>query len=596
MSKSNSSPHAEASRTNAPTSPSRRRFLVEAAATPVAATVIGLPKAQAQQVTDPSSSAPGGLLGPTDPETRRLQAARARRRALVVARERPLPNHTNNGDDGAYPNFIGSFHKSLPHTQDGLVDPAAYDAYRAALATGNPTDFSAVPGGCADPAQQRPLVDPLSGLGYTLTGPDPAQGFMPPAPAFASAETAAEMVEVLWAACARDVPFTRYDSDPLIALACDELSQMEDFKGPKQNGRVTPSTFMRVGLPGDSVGPYLSQFLTLPSPLGTSELPNHHVVFLPGSNFMTDYNEWLTIQNGCAPTRDRPFDPVRRIIRNARDITSYVQVDLLAQTYFQAVALMATTEGVVGQLGMPSGPGGLGVPPDENHPYRAQADSFHLQEPLGQLGAAWILALMWEVSQRAVAAQWYQKYFVHRRQRPEYYCGLVHNMVANGASYPIHQQVLNSRGLSKVFTLNGTYLLPMSFPEGSPTHPAYGSGHATVAGACITILKAFFDESFPIQNPMVPTEDGQSLVPYTGPDADQLTVGSELNKLCSNVTLARTFAGVHWRSDGIESNRLGEQVAIGLLEELAFTYNYAFPNGFNLTRFDGTQVTIGGTA
>lgn len=41
----------------------------------------------------------------------------------------------------------------------------------------------------------------------------------------------------------------------------------------------------------------------------------------------------------------------------------------------------------------------------------------------------------------------------------------------------------------------GTYFLPMAFPEGSPTHPSYGSGHATVAGACTTILKAFFDES-----------------------------------------------------------------------------------------------------
>lgn len=26
-------------------------------------------------------------------------------------------------------------------------------------------------------------------------------------------------------------------------------------------------------------------------------------------------------------------------------------------------------------------------------------------------------------------------------------------------------------------------------------HPAYGAGHATVAGACVTMLKAFFDTS-----------------------------------------------------------------------------------------------------
>ena len=36
-------------------------------------------------------------------------------------------------------------------------------------------------------------------------------------------------------------------------------------------------------------------------------------------------------------------------------------------------------------------------------------------------------------------------------------------------------------------------LLPMAFQEGSPMHPAYGAGHATVAGACVTVLKAFFN-------------------------------------------------------------------------------------------------------
>ena len=29
-------------------------------------------------------------------------------------------------------------------------------------------------------------------------------------------------------------------------------------------------------------------------------------------------------------------------------------------------------------------------------------------------------------------------------------------------------------------------------------HPAYGAGHATVAGACVTILKAFFDHTHPL--------------------------------------------------------------------------------------------------
>ena len=45
--------------------------------------------------------------------------------------------------------------------------------------------------------------------------------------------------------------------------------------------------------------------------------------------------------------------------------------------------------------------------------------------------------------------------------------------------------------------------------EGCPTHPSYGAGHATVAAACVTILKAWFDESFVFPNPVVP--DGLGL-------------------------------------------------------------------------------------
>jgi hypothetical protein len=101
-------------------------------------------------------------------------------------------------------------------------------------------------------------------------------------------------------------------------------------------------------------------------------------------------------------------------------------------------------------------------------------------------------------------------------------------------------------------------LLPQVFPEGSPLHPSYGSGHATVAGACVTILKAMFDGSTGYANPVVASADGLSLVPYVGSDANSLTVEGELNKLASNVAHGRNIAGVHWRSDAYWSLRLGE--------------------------------------
>ncbi len=104
----------------------------------------------------------------------------------------------------------------------------------------------------------------------------------------------------------------------------------------------------------------------------------------------------------------------------------------------------------------------------------------------------------------------------------------------------------------------------------------------------MTILKAWFDESFVIPNPVVPDETGTTLVPYIGPD---LTVGGELNKIASNVANGRNIAGVHWRSDSTESLKLGEALAISLLRDQKATYNERF-DGFMLTKFDGTTVAI----
>ena len=105
----------------------------------------------------------------------------------------------------------------------------------------------------------------------------------------------------------------------------------------------------------------------------------------------------------------------------------------------------------------------------------------------------------------------------------------------------------------------------------------------------MTILKAWFDESFVIEHPAEPDPSGVTLFPYNG--SDTLTIGGELNKMASNVALGRNTAGVHWRSDGTESLKLGEAIAISVLRDQKLGYNEVF-NGFSLTKFDGTKVTV----
>ena len=89
----------------------------------------------------------------------------------------------------------------------------------------------------------------------------------------------------------------------------------------------------------------------------------------------------------------------------------------------------------------------------------------------------------------------------------------------------------------------------------------------------------------------MPSNDGLSLLDYTGPDAGELTVNGELNKLGHNVSFGHGIhAGIHWRSDTDTSLLLGEAVALSFLQDKAQTYNEPFT--VQLTKFDGTTATI----
>ena len=104
----------------------------------------------------------------------------------------------------------------------------------------------------------------------------------------------------------------------------------------------------------------------------------------------------------------------------------------------------------------------------------------------------------------------------------------------------------------------------------------------------MTVLKAFFDESFVIPDPVVPSEDGLTLRPWQG---EPLTVGGELNKLAFNMAFGRDIAGVQFRRDVIMGISLGFETAKSILAGHATTYHEAF-DGFTVTAFDGTATPI----
>ncbi len=498
------------------------------------------------------------------PQERRNAALQIRRDAAQARRRLPLPRHLDNGDEIFFANRIGSYSKALPHNALGEVDAAAYNAFLHAVTTGRTFDFEAIPlGGTAK------LACPLGGQTFSLDGVDSHATFLATPPTFSSAWEAGEMVELYWQALTRDIHFANYNNDPLINQAAAELSHVTDFRGPKSGGAVTPGTLFRGETAGDLTGPYISQFLWKDIPYGAHTIMQKYRVPNANDNHMTSYSDWLNILRGGAPTTAISFDPTPRYIRNGSDLGAYVHSDFSYQGYLNAALILLSF-------------GGAAV--DPNNPYRTLLK----QGSFVNFGGPHILDLVAKAALEGLKAAWFHKWYVHRRLRPEVFSGRVHNHLTGAKTYPIHADVLDSQGADAVFSRHGTYLLPMAFPEGSPTHPAYPAGHAVIAGACATVLKAFFNESFVIPSPVEASADGLTLNPFTG---GNLTVGGELNKLAANIAIGRDTAGVHWRTDGVEGLRLGEQVGISLLEDEFDTHSEDFI-GFNITKFDGSFVTI----
>ncbi len=462
-------------------------------------------------------------------------------------------------------------------TKTGLPKPASYKALKETLdrirrnvtvnggraqymANGNDpvSDFNSGMNGFLG---YRPLVNPLAGVSFDTEGPDPHEHPLLPPPTL-NGEQFWEMRELYWMALLRDVPFAAWADHKLVTRAADDLDGAPGKPAEALSAKtIDPATLFRGMAPGDAAGPYLSQFLLQTVRFGTFEYEQRQHTAPPGIDHLTEWGAWLAVQDGAPvdPGRDA-LDTSGTYIRNLRDLATYVHFDQLHQAYFNAGLILI--EG--------------GYPLDSGNPYKGNPH----QDGFGTFGGPALLVLLSEVATRALKAVWFNKWFVHRRMRPEEFGGRI-EAGRTAADFGQAVELVRAR--------TGTALLPMAFPEGSPTHPAYGAGHATVAGACVTILKAWFDTGCEMRNPVVASPDGRSLLPYLG--GESLKVGGELNKLAANISLGRNAAGVHWRSDYTESIRLGELVALEILRQHTATFAETGAS-FTVPLFRGGQAVV----
>lgn len=591
----------------------------------------------------------------------------------------------------------------------------------------------------------RNWESPLAGHAYDLEGPDAGDVGMAAAPALGDDELLAEMAEVYALAALRDTPFETWSNpkNPVIfgddhygksipgpiGGIVEDLKRLDFFKNYKKEAKprtprdrrrlarrgknedLTLNSMFRGSAPGSMVGPYLSQFMLIGTggekgmggmpddgakdvrhscpmgvgmdgkePLraedgyigyGAQRIDQRIRAQQPGLDHMTDWTLWLDVQNGAKVNGLDKFDQDGRprFINTPRDLATYVHFDQLYQAYLNACLLMLEYKLPFDQ-GMPSGNG---------HTTRGSFATF---------GGPHVLALMTEVSSRALKAVRRQKFQHHLRGRPEQLAAMLtlalhkpkklgtagalakkaiakfidrapniesmiiaRNKEQNKARIASHAEESEKEKIYPTllegvedcgFTLDEdkNYLLPMAFPEGSPMHATYGAGHATVAGACVTVLKAFFEMSaseieipdgevnldqplplsqtksekwwkaaslgkrFMLKNVYIPPSDkwqpklDTSKMMVTDKKtknnrkikATDLTIEGELNKLAANISIGRNMAGVHFYTDYYDSLRMGERVAVGILLEQMATYTD--PCSLRLPSFDGDRLVI----
>jgi hypothetical protein len=523
----------------------------------------------------------------------RTDAAKAEKIDLGI-----LPD---NGDAAQFTDHSALWSKAVLHDDLEIVNEKAWQSFVKALTSGKFDDFQKIivgnPGGTNFTAT---LNGPMASYALDLEGLDSHATRIPPSPSVTSAQEAAEAIEHYWAALLRDLPFIEYTSpsDPkvakLVQQAVDDMNKLSFVKTGNVQGPVFPVTpqnlFRGQTFKGDGniPGPFVSQFMIQPTDYGVQPLSQRLRHFLPGMDFMTDVDEYKRVQNGQVPKDQIPWaDPKSLLfLHSGRSLTAYTHEDALHQAYFTAALVLL----------------GLKAPLNKGNPYN---DS-KTQHGFGTLGGPDILGTIPEMATRALKAAWFHKWIINLRHRPEHYGALLHAQLTNRKPFPqaagaLHPDALNSAVLPIIHDKFHSYLLPQAFPEGSPAHPCYPTGHGTVGGACITALRFFFDGSQKIRpllqaaNPkrdvMQPNSDGTDLVPYTGSDIDELTIDGELQKLAWNVTTGHGIhAGIHFRTSNFFSIQLGEQVGLSVLQDRA--RSYAEPFTVQLTKFDGTTATI----
>jgi hypothetical protein len=527
--------------------------------------------------------------------------------------------------------FAAHFTKTLDHDEKtGLLTKEGQLQYKKllkALRTKKQRDFNAIK---RHPGARIQFVNPQGAFTFSGIGSDSSLFTIPPFFSLSSAEAAAHMLEVYLMALARDVFFSDYGTGKKtdvhtsgISITKSAVRVLQDlgnhFVGPKNKyGNVTTAVLFRGETQGDLIGPYISQFLLLPLSLIFPSVSGAQVLsknirythqlrcIAQKREFGVSFKDFVALQNGKIPKTYVASDYDHKHMRypvTGRDLASLTHYDRPYELYYNAVNILLAHQFPFSKV-FPYSNGGA---PNE--------------APLISMGTADVYALLGSIMLEALKAVWAQKWRIYRALRPEAFAGLIHYIKTTGidpCNARLHSSLfVTHKGINVLELIRqknemqslkiidpthslskkeaSTYLLGQVYPQGAPAHPSYPAAHATVAGACITVLKALFDDTVKIKDKVVPVKvdpsDPTKLIPLRNEGENIMTVASELDKLASNIAFGRIFAGVHYRCDAIGLD-LGESVAIKYLQDHACMYSEETFKGFEFYKRNGTRIRV----
>lgn len=504
--------------------------------------------------------------------------------------------------DLSIPHYRGVYSKGfVGHTgPNGIAvgpNPILYSQFIEAMRTRNQTLLNQVYDVCPM------LVDLHCVFDVELEGRYKSSFVIPSAPSITSLQSSAEILEIYAMSLLRNFNFHIFDPDCVLYQeisvdAKDYLNKIlghlnipairDNLHSPpfEENRNITVDTLFRGKSRGDLIGPYVSQLLYYETAIGNLKLEQKYqcldiseniVPDISSSNYYFGKSEqyFREIWNGQSKSSSLPTKT--KYITTPLDLAMYINRDQIWEALFISASLFLSRK----------------IPTGFYTKSRVPGSSRFIN-----LGPVDLYNLMMKATKLAMNSAWIWKWS-QLRPRPEEMAYQIHlskiytsSQLGSHVNFPL--ELMDNPILIDISNNNnGKFLMPLCYSQGSPFHPSYPAGHAVIAGAMSTIMKAWFNCDWEIPA-VVPDHSGDKLVLYkltSEPNMIQyLKLGDEIDKLATNCSISRNMAGIHYRSDAENGILLGEQVAISVLEDEVKKYTDEI--AFRFRRRTGEVVTI----